>query len=75
LVQRSKSVNTPTTDEIAALIVGDMSNMDVGRDIIVKKISGQLFRLHEKHTTFIPLQYPLKFPLWRRWVSIRYSNT
>ena len=33
--------NTPTTDEIVALIVGDMSNMDVGRDIIVKKKSGQ----------------------------------
>ena len=39
-----------------------MSNMDVGRDIIVKKNSGQLFRLHETHTTFIPLQYPLIFP-------------
>ena len=54
--------NTPTTNEIAALIVNDMSNMDVGRDIIVKKSSGQLFRLHETHTTFIPLQYPLIFP-------------
>ena len=54
--------NTPTTDEIVALIVGDMSNLDVGRDIIVKKISGQLFRLHETHTAFIPLQYPLIFP-------------
>jgi len=30
--------NTPTTDEIVALIMGDMSNMDVGRDIIVKRI-------------------------------------
>ena len=29
--------NTPTTDEIAALIMVDMSNMDVRRDIIVKK--------------------------------------
>ena len=28
--------NTPTNDEVAALIVGDMTNMDVGRDIIVK---------------------------------------
>ncbi len=54
--------NTPTTDEIAALIVGDMSNMEVGRDIIVKKYSGQMYRLHETHTTFIPLQYPLIFP-------------
>jgi len=53
--------NTPITDEITALIVGDMSNLDVGRDIIVKKYSGQLFRLHETHTAFIPLQYHLIF--------------
>jgi len=36
--------------------------MDVGKDIIVKKYSGELTRLHETHTTFIPLQYPIMFP-------------
>jgi len=54
--------NTPVVDEVAALIVGDLSTLDVGRDIIVKKVSGQLTRLHETHTCFIPLQYPLIFP-------------
>jgi len=34
--------NTPTSDEITTLIVGDLSNMDVGRDFLVKKIFGQL---------------------------------
>jgi len=29
--------NTPTSDEITTLVVGDLSTMDVGRDIIVKK--------------------------------------
>jgi len=58
----SKVYNTPLCDEIGALIVGDFGNMDVGRDIIVKKCSGELTRLHETHTTFIPLQYPLMFP-------------
>lgn len=53
--------NLPTSNEVAALIVGDLGSMDVGRDIIVKKISGQLSRLHETHTAFIPLQYPLLF--------------
>jgi len=43
------------------LIVGDLSTLDVGRDIIVKKVCGQLTRLHETHTCFIPLQYPLIF--------------
>jgi len=55
--------------------VGDMSNMDIGRDIIVEKNSGQMYRLHETHTAFIPLQYPLIFPLWRGWVSRTDSNT
>jgi len=54
--------NTPSCDEITALIVGDFANMDVGRHIIVKKCSSELTRLHETHTTFIPLQYPLMFP-------------
>jgi len=57
-----KVYNTPSCDEIAALIVGDFDNMDVGRDIVVKKCSGELTRLYETHTTFIPLQYPLMFP-------------
>jgi len=54
--------NTPSCDEIYALIVGDFDNMDVGRNIIVKKCSGELTRLHETYTAFIPLQYPLMFP-------------
>jgi len=51
-----------SSNEIATLIVGDFANMDVGRDIIEKKFSGGLSRLHETHTAFIPLQYPLMFP-------------
>ena len=54
--------NTPSCDKITALIVGDFGNLDVGRDIIVKKCYGELTRLHETHTAFIPLQYPLMFP-------------
>ena len=42
--------------------MGELSTMDVGRDIIVKKSFGQLTRLHETHTTFIPLQYSFLFP-------------
>jgi len=54
--------NTPPSDEIVALIVGDFVNMDVGKDIIVNKYCGNLTRLHETHAAFIPLQYPLMFP-------------
>ena len=54
--------NTSSSNEIATLIVGNFANMDVDRDIIVKKNCGNLTRLHETHTAFIPLQYPLMFP-------------
>ena len=54
--------NTPIADEVATLVVGDLCTLDVGRDIIVKKVYSQLTRLHETHTCFIPLQYPLIFP-------------
>ncbi|XP_057432736.1 uncharacterized protein LOC130725533 [Lotus japonicus] len=52
----------PTCDEVAALIVGDFNSEKVGRDIIVKTSDGMLQRIHETHTAFIPLQYPLMFP-------------
>lgn len=57
-----RTYNLPTADEVAALIVGDLGNEDVGRDIIVRDVNGFLTRLHETHTSFIPLQYPLLFP-------------
>jgi len=70
----SRLYNTPSCDEIVALIVGYFGNFDVGRDIIVNKCFGELIRLHETHTTFISLQYPLMFPFGGRWLSRRYFN-
>lgn len=58
----ARTYNLPTSDEVAALIVGDLDGVDAGRDIVVRKRSGELTRIHETHTTFIPLQYPLLFP-------------
>lgn len=54
--------NIPTCDEVAALIIGDDNTVEKGRDIICKKKCGQLERLPETHTSFIPLQYPMLFP-------------
>jgi len=65
LRNRSKDArmyNFPTTDEVAALIIGDDDSIEEGRDIIVEKESEGLTRLQETHTTFIPIQYPLMFP-------------
>lgn len=52
----------PTCDEVAALTVGDLNNMEFRRDIVVKLNDGSLTRIPETHTAFIPLQYPLLFP-------------
>lgn len=57
-----RTYNIPKTDEVAALIIGDSDNFDEGRDVVVKRVSGVLERIHETHTDFIPLQYPLLFP-------------
>ncbi|XP_057455107.1 uncharacterized protein LOC130746488 isoform X2 [Lotus japonicus] len=54
--------NLPTSDEVAGLIVGDIENLEAGRDIIVKKQSGELVRIPEYHVSFLPLQYPMLFP-------------
>ncbi|XP_057427107.1 uncharacterized protein LOC130720473 [Lotus japonicus] len=54
--------NLPTVDEVAALIVGDFDSTDCGRDIVISGLDGNLQRIHETHTSFLPLQYPLMFP-------------
>ncbi|XP_057416249.1 uncharacterized protein LOC130710880 [Lotus japonicus] len=57
-----RTYNMPSTDEVAALIVGDIGESDVGRDVVVKMNDGCLSNIHETHTAFIPLHYPLIFP-------------
>ncbi|XP_057453914.1 uncharacterized protein LOC130745569 [Lotus japonicus] len=57
-----RTYNMPTADEVAALIVGDFDDMEFGRDVVVKLRDGFLTKIHETHTAFIPLQYPLLFP-------------
>ncbi|XP_072076796.1 uncharacterized protein [Arachis hypogaea] len=63
--KRSKDVrvyNLPSSNEVAALIVGYFDSEDTGRDIIVQLKFGHLQRIHETHTAFIPFQYPMMFP-------------
>lgn len=73
----ARPYNLPTCNEVATLIVGDLDQMDPGRDIVLKKVNGELTRIHETHTAFIPLQYPLLFPYgedgYRKDIQIRES--
>lgn len=52
----------PSSNGDAALIVGDFSSMEAKRDLVVKKMYGDLYRIHETHTAYLPLQYPMIFP-------------
>jgi len=58
----SRTYNVPDVDEVAALIVGDFEDSEDGRDIVVREKDGMLQRIHETHSEYIPLQYPLLFP-------------
>ncbi|KAK9053689.1 hypothetical protein SSX86_024763 [Deinandra increscens subsp. villosa] len=58
----AQTYNLPTTSEVAALIVGDVSNLLDHRDIVVTSKSGSLQRISELHPSYLPLQYPLLFP-------------
>lgn len=58
----SRVYNVPEIDAVAALIVGDFDNSEDGRDIVVREKDGMLQRIHETHSKYIPLQYPILFP-------------
>ncbi|VAH01467.1 unnamed protein product [Triticum turgidum subsp. durum] len=57
-----RQYNLPTASEIAALIVGEQTGENVGRDIIVENKDKQLQRISELHPSFMSMQYPLLFP-------------
>nr|KAJ0214746.1 hypothetical protein LSAT_V11C400224410 [Lactuca sativa] len=60
--QDGRTYNLPTTSEVAALIIGDISDSIEKRDIIVQTKNGCLQRISELHPSYLPLQYPLLFP-------------
>jgi hypothetical protein len=57
-----RTYNVPEIGEVTALIVGDFDSSEDGRDIVVREKDGCLQRIHETHSKYIPLQYPLLFP-------------
>ncbi|XP_074301371.1 uncharacterized protein LOC141632755 [Silene latifolia] len=61
-VNKDITYSNPTASEIAALIVGDISGTDAGRDIIIEHKRDGLKRITELHPSFMALQYPLLFP-------------
>ena len=55
--------NTPTADEVGAIMVGDGTDTEEKtHDIIVKKKGGPLQRISILHTSYLPMHYVLLFP-------------
>ena len=54
--------SAPVASEVVGLIVGDIGQTDVGRDIIIEDRSSRLQRINEQHCKFMAMQYPILFP-------------
>ncbi|XP_057755300.1 uncharacterized protein LOC130974430 [Arachis stenosperma] len=58
----ARTYNLPTASEVVALIVGDIDESGVNRDIIIETKSRILQRIEVSHPMYLALQYPLLFP-------------
>ncbi|XP_025680297.1 uncharacterized protein [Arachis hypogaea] len=54
--------NLPTASEVAILIVGDIDDSILDRDIIIQSTANKLQRIDVLHPLYLALQYPLIFP-------------
>nr|XP_025660692.1 uncharacterized protein LOC112756337 [Arachis hypogaea] len=54
--------NLPTASEVAILIVGDIDDSILDRDIIIQSTENKLQRIDVLHPLYLALQYPLIFP-------------
>jgi hypothetical protein len=52
----------PTTDEVAALMVGDGSKVIDRRDVVIAQQVGPFQHISELHVGYMALHYPLLFP-------------
>jgi hypothetical protein len=48
--------------EVVGLVVGDIGQTDVCRDIIIEDHTSNLQQINERHRKFLSMQYPLLFP-------------
>ncbi|XP_010430689.1 PREDICTED: uncharacterized protein LOC104714922 [Camelina sativa] len=58
----ARTHNLLTSKEVTTLIPGDFTAGVNKRDIVIESRSGNLQRISELHTAYLPLQYPLLFP-------------
>ena len=58
----TKQYDLPTSNGIGALIVGDIGEYELGRDIVIENKTKLLQRISKLHPVYMSLQYPLLFP-------------
>ena len=58
----TKQYDLPTSNDIGALIVGDIGEYELGRDTLIENKTKVLQRISKLHPSYMSLQYPLLFP-------------
>jgi hypothetical protein len=54
--------NLPTASEVGIIVKIDLSDVNATRDIIIECRGGQLKRISELHSAYLPLRFPLLYP-------------
>ena len=57
----TKQYDLPTSNDIGALIVGDIGEYELRRDIVIENKTKVLQRISKLHPSYMSLQYPLLF--------------
>ena len=57
-----RQYNMPTASEVAGLIIGDFSEANYQRDVIVEHRTNGLQRITDLHPSFMSMTYPLIHP-------------
>jgi hypothetical protein len=52
----------PVASKVVGLVVSDIEETDVGKDIIIEDQTTNLHQINERHRKFMSVQYPLLFP-------------
>jgi hypothetical protein len=58
----------PVALEVVGLVVGDIGDNDIGRDIIIEVRASNLQQIHERHRKFMAMQIPVVISIWRGWL-------
>ena len=60
--QDPRRYNLPTASEVGVIISKDISEINAARDLIIEHRTGELQRISELHSGYLPLRFPLLFP-------------